>query len=131
MNDAAANEQVEEIFCAALELKVPDERRDFLDRACAGDAPLRAAVERMLASQSNFEKKFSDRSPALASAQEISRALAETPGLNESAGPMLSFEEEIGKRIGGYKLLQKIGEGGCGCVYMAEQEKPVRRRVAL
>ena len=38
---------------------------------------------------------------------------------------------EVGNRIGRYKLLQKIGEGGCGVVYMAEQEEPVRRRVAL
>ena len=38
--------------------------------------------------------------------------------------------EQTGDRIGRYKLLQKIGEGGCGVVYMAEQEEPVRRRVA-
>src|ERR1019366_7668026 len=42
-----------------------------------------------------------------------------------------NVEAELGRRIGPYKLLQKIGEGGCGVVYMAEQEKPVRRRVAL
>jgi hypothetical protein len=39
--------------------------------------------------------------------------------------------EQLGERIGRYKLLQQIGEGGCGVVYMAEQEEPVRRRVAL
>src|SRR6185295_11741783 len=39
--------------------------------------------------------------------------------------------QKIGDRIGRYKLLQQIGEGGCGVVYMAEQEEPVRRRVAL
>ena len=42
-----------------------------------------------------------------------------------------SITEKPGDRIGRYKLLQKIGEGGCGVVYMAEQEEPVRRRVAL
>ena len=40
-------------------------------------------------------------------------------------------EESVGERIGHYKLLQKIGEGGCGTVYLAEQEEPVRRRVAV
>jgi len=43
----------------------------------------------------------------------------------------LPLTEKPGDRIGRYKLLQKIGEGGCGVVYMAEQEEPVRRRVAL
>src|SRR5204863_4622753 len=48
-------------------------------------------------------------------------------------GPASSFpvREKAGDRIGHYKLLQQIGEGGCGVVYMAEQEEPVRRRVAL
>src|SRR5215475_9081929 len=41
------------------------------------------------------------------------------------------FSEKPGDRIGAYKILQQIGEGGCGLVYMAEQEQPVRRRVAL
>ncbi|HUS36089.1 MAG TPA: protein kinase, partial [Verrucomicrobiae bacterium] len=43
----------------------------------------------------------------------------------------LSVEASLGERIGDYKLLQKLGEGGCGVVYMAEQEKPIRRRVAV
>src|SRR5436190_3496257 len=49
---------------------------------------------------------------------------------NPAAGGVLPVEQ-TGDRIGRYKLLQKIGEGGCGVVYMAEQEEPVRRRVAL
>src|SRR5437879_995468 len=55
-------------------------------------------------------------------------------GPNETAqatAVMASITEKPGDLIGRYKLLQKIGEGGCGVVYMAEQEKPVRRRVAL
>ena len=54
---------------------------------------------------------------------------AETLRVGESAKAIAS--EIVGERIGRYKLLQKIGEGGCGVVYMAEQEEPVRRRVAL
>ena len=45
--------------------------------------------------------------------------------------PVLTLGELPGDKIGRYKLLQKIGEGGCGVVYMAEQEEPVRRRIAL
>src|SRR5258707_2477643 len=53
------------------------------------------------------------------------------PGDRESIRSTVPPEERLGTRIGCYKLLQKIGEGGCGVVYMAEQEEPVRRRVAL
>jgi eukaryotic-like serine/threonine-protein kinase len=127
----AATERVEEIFYAALEVKALDERKAFLDRACAGDSQVRSAVEEMLLSQTDVEEFFRDGSPALAGASEISQAIADSPGFCKSAGPVLSNDEELGKRIGPYKLLQKIGEGGCGSVYMAEQETPVRRRVAL
>jgi len=131
MNHGAANERVEEIFCAALEWKVPAERRNFLDRACRGDSPLRSAVEEMLEARSSFEKAFGQEQPALASAREISKALAAAPDFHQQMVSELPAGEEVGERIGPYKLLQKIGEGGCGSVYMAEQEVPVRRRVAV
>ncbi len=131
MNDGAASERVEEIFCAALEVTDPEERGRFLDHACAGDSPLRSAVEAMLAAQSNFEKNFSVPRPALMSGWQISPPLADLPGDRDRVDSRLPVEEEVGQRIGAYKVLQKIGEGGCGSVYMAEQEQPVRRRVAL
>jgi eukaryotic-like serine/threonine-protein kinase len=130
MMDAVAK-RVEEIFYDALEVKAPDKRKAFLDHACAGDSKLRSAVEEMLSMQTDVERFFRDGRPVQAQAREISQAMADAPGLRESVGAVLSTEEEIGKRIGPYKLLQKIGEGGCGSVYMAEQEVPVRRRVAL
>jgi serine/threonine protein kinase len=47
-------------------------------------------------------------------------------------GPLLGVpDEHIGTRIGNYKLLEQIGEGGCGVVYMADQDQPIRRRVAI
>ena len=131
MNDGIARERVEEIFCSALELKNSGERLGFLNRACAGDSGLRAAVEEMLALQSDFGKIFCEHSLVMVSPAEISQALTDAAGLNAEVGLVLSVEDELGKRVGPYKLLQKIGEGGCGIVYMAEQEKPVRRLVAL
>jgi serine/threonine protein kinase len=63
--------------------------------------------------------------------RELTRFLEETPGLVDNSAALANADEFIGKHIGPYKLLQRIGEGGCGVVYMADQEKPVRRRVAL
>jgi len=115
-----ARQRMEELFDAALELKNAAERNAFLDRECSGDAGLRAWVERLLAAHARSEDFFKDCLPDLTLAWLDS---------SEAAPPAL--ESEAGQFIGPYKLLQKIGEGGCGAVYMAEQERPVRRRVAL
>ncbi|HKQ37265.1 MAG TPA: protein kinase, partial [Verrucomicrobiae bacterium] len=104
-----------EVFLAALE-KPPAERAAFLAAACAHDAQLRRRVEALLHEEQSLG------------------AFLETPVLKTEVlpGPTSGTEsEKPGDRIGRYKLLQKIGEGGCGVVYMAEQEEPVRRRVAL
>ena len=100
------------IFGEALEREDLAERSRFLDEACAADPQLRARVEKLLRAHSVAGKFLSD--------------------LNRISGEPLSVvTEQPGQRIGRYKLLQEIGEGGCGVVYMAEQEEPVRRRVAL
>src|SRR6266568_1027607 len=107
-------ERQREIFLKALEKSAPAERAAYLDGACGDDAALRAEVERLL--QHHTADNFLE-SPALDGGRTI-RVEAIS-----SEGP--------GTVIGRYKLLQKIGEGGCGVVYMAEQEEPVRHRVAL
>ena len=85
----------------------------YFDQACAGDAALRARVEALITSDRDAGTEFM---PAGADAVTVHNAvLAEQPG-------------EV---IGHYKLLQQIGEGGFGTVWMAEQQQPVRRRVAL
>jgi hypothetical protein len=127
----ARTQRAEEVFYAALDLKSPGERRAFLDTACAGDSDLRLAVEAMLDSQSEVERFFLESLPALKPSVEAFPSLAGADEAGLSAGVELSLDEDVGKRIGPYKLLQRIGEGGCGVVYMAEQEVPVRRRVAL
>ena len=127
----ASTQRAEEIFCAAFHVKDSAERRAFLERACAGDVALRSLVEKMLGSQPDFERFFLDIIPALKPSAEMCQSLASASNLGKGNAGELPADEESGTRIGSYKLLQKIGEGGCGVVYMAEQELPVRRRVAL
>lgn len=105
------NERTEAaVFAGALELP-PGERAAFLIRACGENAALRTAVAALLRAHDAAGDFFVQ--PALA--PELTRGLAEGPG----------------DRIGRYRLLEKIGEGGCGTVFLAEQVEPVRRRVAL
>ena len=113
------------LFEAARNLSSAASRRAFLDEACAGRPELRARIESLLEAAAAAESFFKDA------------ARFELPLPGEPAGPGENFDAEpaaaegLGTRISHYKLLQKIGEGGCGIVYMAEQEQPVRRRVAL
>ncbi len=112
MNDAQKQDVM--IFAEALDLPL-SERAAHLDRACAGDENLRQRVEGLLLTHDQAGG-FLERPP-------VEMAIGSRVGA--SAG------EKPGDRIGRYKLLQQIGEGGCGVVYMAEQEEPVNRRVAL
>src|SRR5262245_1713201 len=98
------------IFQAAARL-APDERDAYLDRACGENRPLRDEVESLLRAhdpQTSFL-----RAPAFAMTTD--RPITEAPGM----------------QIGPYKLREQIGEGGFGVVFVAEQDKPVRRKVAL
>ena len=106
-----------EVFNVALELPVLD-RPAYLARACAGDDALRLRVEELLKASEESSGCLDDPS-----------AVSHCPG--ETVRFPISPAEKPGDRIGRYKLLQQIGEGGCGVVYMAEQEEPVHRRVAL
>ncbi len=105
--------QARAIFLEALEHSSQD-RDDFLAKACVGDAELRARVERLLQSH-ELLGSFHDDSPFAATVDQ----------------PVAKVTEQPGDTIGPYKLLQQIGEGGMGVVYMAEQSEPVERRVAL
>ena len=102
------------VFAAALELPA-DQRGAYLDRACADDVDLRRQVEALLKVHDDAGHFF-DKLASAARPDPVGSGI---------------LAENIGDRIGRYKLLQQIGEGGCGVVYMAGQEEPVHRRVAL
>ena len=106
-----------EVFNAALELPSA-ERASYLDQVCAGDAALRRRVEELL--------EASGKAGGF-----LGSPLAGPTGPGGTVRVAAISTEKAGDRIGHYKLLQQIGEGGCGVVYMAEQDEPVRRRVAL
>jgi serine/threonine protein kinase len=101
-----------DLFIAALQI-TPAERSTWLDRECASDAALRQRIDALLKA---FDKAGS---------------LLENPAA--VLGPTLDepITEHPGTVIGPYKLLEQIGEGGFGVVFMAEQTQPVRRKVAL
>jgi serine/threonine protein kinase/WD40 repeat protein len=107
------------LFNAALQLPV-SERAAYLAEACGTDDALRGRVESLLATEGLAEGFLET---------PVSGAIGGEPDEIAAAGAVVA--EKPGDTIGRYKLLQQIGEGGCGVVYMAEQEEPVRRRVAL
>ncbi len=119
------------MYEAALQVKEGEARRTFLDQACVGDAALRAAVEEMLSTQAAAEKFFAEGTQGLRITAEALEWGNGEAALKGDSRVKLPEDERIGTRIGRYKLLQRIGEGGCGSVYLAEQEEPVRRMVAL
>ena len=130
MSDVVVN-RAEEIVFSALKFQSSVERAAFWDRACSGDAALRAEVEKIWAEYIEAEGFFDECQPSLSSGAEAVRLLADSTDFTEGISAAFDSDKIVGSKIGPYKLLQKIGEGGCGVVYMAEQEKPVRRRVAL
>jgi hypothetical protein len=113
------------VFCQAVEITDLEQRRRFLDEACGADKLLRSQVEKLLALSPGAGNFFEQCAPAL------EPAAADAQQVLAAAESALEVEASENKRIGPYKLLQKLGEGGCGVVYMAEQEQPIRRRVAL
>jgi serine/threonine protein kinase len=112
MNPEPSNPKT--IFLAAVDKATPEERAAFLDQACGADADLRRRVEALLRAHDDPGRFLEPAAPE--------------QGKTGDAGPLA---EGPGTCIGPYKLVQQIGEGGMGVVYIADQAEPVKRRVAL
>src|SRR5437762_5569038 len=110
MSDVKAN--AKSIFLEALDCQGADDVRHFLEQACGADAALRTRVEELMRAHREAGAFLGGAEKQNATCEQ---ALAEGPGAV----------------IGPYKLMEQIGEGGMGLVFVAEQQHPVRRRVAL
>ncbi len=114
--------KVDEIFAEAVKIPDHSQQMAYLDNVCAEDTGLRARVEALLAAHNQAGSFLESPAPLPPSEPDAPTA---------PVAPPKPLTEAPGTMVGRYKLLQQIGEGGMGVVYMAEQETPVRRRVAL
>ncbi|MCB1275559.1 protein kinase [Prosthecobacter sp.] len=113
----------EDIFTNAIGLP-PEQRGAYLDEICAGDAELRARIDKLLRSHEGAGSFL---------ASPLAVDLEATLPMSEAERKLLAgrASEQEGDILGPYKLREQIGEGGFGAVWVADQEKPVKRRVAL
>jgi hypothetical protein len=107
------SENIDTILCHAVEIESPDDRQKYLDEACAGDVEIRQQIEQLIHNHFN------------------AGSFLEAPAAAVATIDMPPVTETVGSVIGPYKLMEQIGEGGMGVVYVAQQVKPVRRKVAL
>jgi serine/threonine protein kinase len=127
--------RIKALFDEALEIEAPAERAAYLDRHCAGEPELRRQVEALLrvyAEMGSFlEQPLLDPRATVDPHTGPIAGVTAAPDVEDEQAAPAPPAEGPGSQIGPYKLLQEIGQGGMGAVFLAEQREPVRRQVAL
>ena len=131
--------ELKTIFLDALDVPAGPGRDAYLAQACQGDRALQARVEALirahdeagdfLATSAAQEQTVADDDAS--GRPPIERTSVRPAGSADEGDAPAATTEGPGSRVGPYKILQEIGEGGMGAVFMAEQERPIRRKVAL
>jgi len=130
---ATETSSLDTIFCAAIDIASPEQRTDYIAQACGDNPDLRARVEKLVAAHLRAGA-FLEARPAPFPPPSLG---GRGDGGEESGDLVVAtvdeppITEHPGTVIGPYKLLEQIGEGGFGVVFMAEQQEPIRRKVAL
>ena len=114
-------EREQRLYDEALEHQPGPERQAFLESACGGDADLLESLSQLLGSDDDADAFFADGN------QTLVQLVSSMPVVESKSG----VNPAIGTKIGPYEIVELIGEGGCGSVFVAEQKQPLRRRVAL
>jgi len=122
VNDGTVKEQ--SLFKAALARAAGASREAFLQDACNGNVALHRRMTKLLDAHTQSEDFFPENASEMLG---VDQAEVESLAVAESS----AFGEQPGQRVGRYKLLKQLGIGGCGVVYLAAQEEPVQRLVAL
>ena len=134
------NPNREELLFQLALSKPAGKRAAWLDAECDGDAAMRQRLDALLAAHEEPDELLATqavRRDELHESPKKDQGLAELGPPGVAARPTIKLDladapdEVVGQTLGRYKLLERVGEGGCGVVYVAEQTEPVRRRVAL
>lgn len=138
MSSDTSAAQLREIYLQAIDIDDPREREAFLSQACGDATAARAHVDKLLAKAGQAADQFLQKAVVANGSGEVDTGETnlsnpEALGIQETADEPIRGLIDVSQHpmIGHYKLLEEIGHGGMGTVYMAQQTEPVKRKVAL